>query len=74
MKPTAEGTTIRLSLVERLSAGIGEIRSALCRTCLLTIGSVDGFTGLCLAQQGCCAPQGISEDFIATKRAGTTLG
>jgi hypothetical protein len=74
MKPAAEGTTIRLLLGEKLSAAVGEIRSALCRTCLLATGSVDGFTGLCFAQQGCCAPQGISEEFIATKSAGMTLG
>ena len=71
MKQIAEVATNRLSAGESLSTAIPEIGSA-GRACLLATGSVEGFSGLCFAQQGCCTPQGISNELITTHSVGTT--
>ena len=71
MKQIADVATNRLSVGESLSTAIAEIGSA-GRACLVATGRVEGFSGPCFAQQGCCAPQGISDKLITTQSVGTT--
>lgn len=71
-KQTVNGSTTRPWLREMVS--IAETDSADGRTTVASTGTVIEFAGACLAQQGCCAPQGIAGNITEANRVAATRG
>jgi hypothetical protein len=69
-----EGSTSRLQPGDFWWMQIGEARSIPGRTTLVSTGIVEGLAGACLAQHGCCVPQGMAGKLTVTNRVVTTRG
>jgi hypothetical protein len=72
-KQTTEVSLTRLKPEEGVSETFANACPASGLTTLVSTGMIDGLPGFCLAQHGCCAPQGIAVKLIATNRTGATF-
>ena len=70
MKQKSDASAMRVRAAEELSVVLADWRSAAGRIRVLSTATVDGFAGLCLAQQGCFVPQGMARGLAAIYRTG----